>query len=200
MSSLKLPCKLTIYCQRGSERILLVDDEPAVMEMATSILEHLGYKVTCQTDSVSALEIFRSSPDEFDLVITDYTMPKLTGLDFAREVRRIRPDMPILLCTGFSEKITPDQHERAWHGTPDEALWHESKYPRRSERFSMRERGADLKREIKRVLVVDDEQNICAMLTKFLRSSGYSCESFTDPAKALEVLKTKRFRSRYLRY
>ena len=58
--------------------------------------------------SVNALEIFRSSPDEFDLVITDYTMPELTGLDLAREVRRIRPDMPVLLCTGFSEKITPD--------------------------------------------------------------------------------------------
>ena len=57
----------------------------------------------------------------------------------------------------------------------------------------MRERGADLKREIKRVLVVDDEQNICAMLTKFLRSSGYSCESATDPAKALEVLKRNGF-------
>jgi CheY-like chemotaxis protein len=93
---------------RGSERILLVDDEPTLMEMATSILERLGYKVTGQTDSVNALEIFRSNPDEFDLVITDYTMPKLTGLDLAREVRRIRPDMPVLLCTGFSEKITPD--------------------------------------------------------------------------------------------
>ena len=93
---------------RGSERILLVDDEPAVMEMATRLLERLGYKVTCQTDSVSALEVFRSNPNEFDLVITDYAMPKLTGLDFAREVLRVRPDMPILLCTGFSEKITPD--------------------------------------------------------------------------------------------
>ena len=94
--------------QRGSERILLVDDEPAVMEMGTSILKRLGYKVTSQTDSVKALEVFRSSPDEFDLVITDYTMPKLTGLDFAREVLRTRPDIPLLLCTGFSEKITPD--------------------------------------------------------------------------------------------
>ncbi len=94
--------------QRGSERILFVDDEPAVMEMGTSILKRLGYKVTSQTDSVKALEVFRSSPDEFDLVITDYTMPKLTGLDFAREVLRIRPDIPLLLCTGFSEKLTPD--------------------------------------------------------------------------------------------
>jgi CheY-like chemotaxis protein len=93
---------------RGSERILLVDDEPTVIKMGTRLLERLGYKVTSQTDSVNALEIFRLSPDEFDLVITDYTMPKLTGLDFAREARQIRPDLPVLLCTGFSEKITPD--------------------------------------------------------------------------------------------
>jgi PAS domain S-box-containing protein len=93
---------------RGSERILIVDDESNVMEMATSILERLGYKVTSQTDSVKALEVFRLSPDQFDLVITDYTMPNLTGIDFAKEVSRVRPDMPILLCTGFSEKITPD--------------------------------------------------------------------------------------------
>jgi len=94
--------------QRGSERILLVDDEPAVMEMGTRLLERLGYKVTSQTDSVKALEIFRSNPDEFDLVMTDYTMPNLTGMDLAMEVLRIRPDMPIMLCTGFSEKITTD--------------------------------------------------------------------------------------------
>jgi CheY-like chemotaxis protein len=78
------------------------------MGMGTRLLEHQGYRVTSQTDSVSALEVFRLSPDEFDLVITDYTMPKLTGLDLARKMLRIRPDIPILLCTGFSEKITPD--------------------------------------------------------------------------------------------
>jgi PAS domain S-box-containing protein len=93
---------------RGSEKILLVDDEPAVMGMGTKLLEHLGYRVTSQTDSVSALEVFRLSPDEFDLVVTDYAMPKLTGLDLARKMLRIRPDIPILLCTGYSEKITPD--------------------------------------------------------------------------------------------
>ncbi|MGA2935936.1 MAG: PAS domain S-box protein, partial [Syntrophobacteraceae bacterium] len=93
---------------RGSERILLVDDESAVTGVVTELLETLGYKVTSRADSVDALEVFRSSPGGFDLVITDYTMPKLTGLDFAREVLRLRPDIPILLCTGFSEKITPD--------------------------------------------------------------------------------------------
>ena len=78
---------------RGSERILIVDDEPAVMKMATRLLARLGYKVTGQTDSVSALEVFRSNPNEFDLIITDHAMPKLTGLDFAREVLR-----PGLIC------------------------------------------------------------------------------------------------------
>ncbi len=90
----------------GSERILLVDDEPAVIAMAAIMLGQLGYKLTSRTDSVDALEVFRSSPDEFDLVITDYTMPKLTGLDFASELMRLRHDIPILLCTGFSEKMT----------------------------------------------------------------------------------------------
>ncbi len=93
---------------RGSERILLVDDEQAVVEMGTAILERLGYKVTTETDSLRALEVFSARPEEFDLIITDYTMPNLTGVDLAKEVRLIRPDMLILICTGFSERITPD--------------------------------------------------------------------------------------------
>ncbi|MGP0044511.1 MAG: PAS domain S-box protein [Syntrophobacteraceae bacterium] len=95
----------------GSERILLVDDDAAVMETGASLLKSLGYKVTSQTDSMKTLEVFRSTPHEFDLLITDYTMPKLTGVDLAGEVLHIRPDMPILLCTGFSEKITPGHIE-----------------------------------------------------------------------------------------
>ncbi|MGA2401570.1 MAG: response regulator, partial [Syntrophobacteraceae bacterium] len=66
------------------------------------------YKVTHETDSLRALEIFRSRSGEFDLVITDYTMPNLTGMDLVEEVRRIRYDIPIILCTGFSEKITAE--------------------------------------------------------------------------------------------
>jgi PAS domain S-box-containing protein len=92
----------------GTERILLLDDEQAIVEMGTAILEQVGYKVTTETDSLRALEVFRAGPAEFDLIITDYTMPNLTGMDFAEEVRRIRPDIPIVLCTGFNEKITPD--------------------------------------------------------------------------------------------
>ena len=90
----------------GTERILLIDDEQIVVEMGTAILERLGYNVTPETDSLRALEIFRSRPGEFDLIITDYTMPNLTGIDLSKEIRRIQPDIPIILCTGFSEKVT----------------------------------------------------------------------------------------------
>jgi PAS domain S-box-containing protein len=92
----------------GTECILFLDDEQTLAEMGTAILERLGYKVTAETDSLRALEVFSTKSDEFDLIITDYTMPNLSGLDFAGEVLRIRPNMPIMLCTGFSEKITPD--------------------------------------------------------------------------------------------
>ncbi len=92
----------------GTERILLIDDEQIVVEMETAILELLGYDVTPETDSLRALEIFRSRPEEFDLVVTDYTMPKLTGTDLSSAIRQIRADIPIILCTGFSEKVTEE--------------------------------------------------------------------------------------------
>jgi CheY-like chemotaxis protein len=90
----------------GTERILLIDDEQMVLESETAILERLGYTVTPETNSLRAIEIFRFRPNEFDLIITDYTMPKLTGTDLFQEIRQIRPDIPVILCTGFSEKIT----------------------------------------------------------------------------------------------
>jgi PAS domain S-box-containing protein len=92
--------------QMGTERILLIDDEQIVVESETAILEQLGYTVTPETNSLRALEIFCFRPNEFDLIITDYTMPKLNGTDLSAAIRRIQPDIPIILCTGFSEKIT----------------------------------------------------------------------------------------------
>ena len=92
----------------GAERILLVDDEQIIVELATTILEQLGYNVTPETNSMRALEIFRSNPGEFDLIVTDYTMPEMTGADLSKEIHKIRPDIPIMLCTGFSEKLTAE--------------------------------------------------------------------------------------------
>jgi len=91
----------------GTERILFVDDEEYQVEMGKQILELLGYRVTAETSSEEALKVFRSKPDEFDLVVTDLTMPKMTGDVLAKEIMAIRSDVPIILCTGYSEKITP---------------------------------------------------------------------------------------------
>ena len=92
----------------GKERILFVDDEEPLVDIGRQILEPLGYGVTCRTSSTQALELFRSGPDRFDLVITDQTMPRMTGVQLAREILMIRPDIPVILCTGFSSLVTPD--------------------------------------------------------------------------------------------
>jgi CheY-like chemotaxis protein len=89
----------------GDERILFVDDEELIVGIEHQILERLGYKVESTTSPIDALELFRSKPDQFDLVITDMTMPKMTGDKLVKEILKIQPDIPIILCTGFSEKI-----------------------------------------------------------------------------------------------
>jgi PAS domain S-box-containing protein len=93
----------------GQERILLVDDEQALCEIGSMILMRLGYQVTTRTSSVEALALFRARPLDFDIVITDMTMPNLTGDKLAAELIRIRPDIPIILCTGYSKIISEDR-------------------------------------------------------------------------------------------
>ncbi len=95
----------------GHERILFVDDEQALVDIGRQMLEHLGYKLVTRTSSVEALELFRAEPDAFDLVITDMTMPNMTGEKLAKAMMKIRPDIPIILCTGFSERITEKNAE-----------------------------------------------------------------------------------------
>ena len=90
----------------GTERILFVDDEEAIVRSVRPLLERLGYRVTTAINSPEALEVFRSQPEAFDLVITDQIMPRMTGIDLAEEIMRIRPGMPVILCTGFSEQIS----------------------------------------------------------------------------------------------
>ncbi|MCP3891495.1 MAG: response regulator [Desulfobulbaceae bacterium] len=86
----------------GKERILFIDDEEILAEMGKSMLERLGYHVTVRNNSIEALETFQNQPELFDLVITDQTMPGMTGADIARRMMQIRPDIPIILCTGYS--------------------------------------------------------------------------------------------------
>ena len=95
--------------QGGSEQILFVDDEQILAKMGQNILQNLGYKVVVKTDSVEALETFRARPDRFDLVITDQTMPHMTGETLARELVQIRKDIPIILCTGLNKAILKER-------------------------------------------------------------------------------------------
>jgi PAS domain S-box-containing protein len=93
----------------GTENILVVDDEPALVEIGAHLLEGLGYQVVSRTSSVEALNLFRSQSEKFDLVITDMTMPHMTGEKLAEELAGIRKDIPIILCTGFSHGITDEK-------------------------------------------------------------------------------------------
>ena len=89
----------------GTERILFVDDEEVQCRSGQHLLERLGYDVTTRTDSHESLEAFRAQPAAFDLVITDQSMPGMTGIELAEKLMHIRPDIPIILCTGFSEVV-----------------------------------------------------------------------------------------------
>jgi PAS domain S-box-containing protein len=98
---------------KGTERILFVDDEELLTEWGQAVLERLGYSVTALTDSTEALKTFSSDPSRFDLVIADQTMPKLTGLHLARELLTIRNNIPIIICTGHSDSVSPEKAKEA---------------------------------------------------------------------------------------
>ena len=90
----------------GEETILFVDDERGIAQMAEHILESLGYRAVVMTEGAKALELFRNDPDKFDLLITDQVMPGMTGAEMFTEMRAIRPDLPAIMCSGFSEQLT----------------------------------------------------------------------------------------------
>lgn len=94
---------------RGHERILMVDDEESINLISRQLLEELGYAVTALNGSIDAWKIFQSHPQDFDLVITDMTMPNMTGMELSIKILQIRPDMPIVLCTGFNEQISEEK-------------------------------------------------------------------------------------------
>ena len=93
----------------GSERILFIDDEQVLIEIGGQMLELLGYEVVTKRSSVQALELFQAEPDGFDLVITDMTMPLMTGAKLARELLKIRPQIPIILCSGHSIPVSEEK-------------------------------------------------------------------------------------------
>ncbi len=91
------------------ESILLVDDEPLVLMMLKELLQEMGYRVTAYDQSIHARGAFEQTPDAFDLIITDMTMPGITGAELARYILRINPEIPIILCTGYSDIINEEK-------------------------------------------------------------------------------------------
>jgi len=93
----------------GNERILFVDDEDFQIDLGRQMLERLGYHVVTRTDGREALELFRERPDDFDLIITDMTMPNMTGDELGKNIISLRPDFPIIICTGYSQHISEEK-------------------------------------------------------------------------------------------
>ncbi len=96
----------------GNERILFIDDDASMANVVQYRLERMGYQVDARTSPVEALELFRSHSEQFDLVITDMTMPQMTGDQLVKEIIKVRPDIPTILCTGFSEKIDEEKAKK----------------------------------------------------------------------------------------
>jgi DNA-binding NtrC family response regulator len=90
---------------------LLVEDDATLKEAEKNLLAELGYKVTALTSSVEALELFRKVPDRFDVVVTDFVMPKLTGIQLTIEIHSLRPDIPVIICTGYSDVLSQQKAE-----------------------------------------------------------------------------------------
>ena len=168
---------------RGRESLLLVDDEEQSVRMIQQMLERLGYQITSRTSSIEALEVFRNRPDDFDAVITDLTMPNMTGIELAQELTAVKPDIPIIVCTGFSETITQDKaHKLSIRG-------HIMKPAvTREIARTIRKVLSDEDELKKRILMVDDAEEIRAMLKDALEKMGYEVFVAADGQKAKEIL------------
>jgi len=104
-----LPSETPTPIPKGQGRILFVDDEPVLVAIGQDILQNLGYEVVALTSSAAALEKFFQNPRQYDLAILDLTMPQMTGMELARKLLQIRPDLPIILSSGFADKIRPKE-------------------------------------------------------------------------------------------
>jgi CheY-like chemotaxis protein len=103
---LSAPGEILENVQPGKERILFIDDEEFLVDLGKTVLERLGYEVTVRTSSMEAWNTFKNQPDRFDIVITDQTMPGVTGSDLALKMLQLRPNLPIILLTGYSSIIS----------------------------------------------------------------------------------------------
>lgn len=189
----------------GSENILLIDDESVIVNMEKDMLEDLGYDVAARTSSIEALEAFKSQPRLYDLIITDQTMPKMNGAALAKEITDIRRDIPVILCTGFSEQIS---HARAKSMGITELLLKPittrdlaETVRRVLDRVKRPDNdivvtGGQVKAEEfsgKKVLIADDIASNLSLIKRMLAILGCESETASNGEEALKFLKANSF-------
>lgn len=156
----------------GRDHILLVDDEQMIADMLKQMLEKLGYRVTALTRSKDAFETFKAQPDFFDLLITDQDMPDMTGSELAGQIINIRPDVPVIICSGLNEKITLDQAGKSG------IRMHLEKPVKRQQLAEAIRQVLD--QDKKHILVIDDDSHIRLVLRLMLERCGYEVTEASD--------------------
>ncbi len=173
---------------KGNECILFVDDEEVLAPLVKEGLERLGYEVEATTGAAVALELFRSNPDRFNLVITDMTMPEMNGDRLAKELMKIRPDIPVILCTGYSERMSEEKARemgiRAFLMKP--ILVNEIADTIRN---VLEQYEKEIPTAAGRILVVDDETQVRAVIRQMLERAQYEVVEAPDGKVALWLFK-----------
>ncbi len=176
-----LPCLSDVESERdsaqeligdGDGRILFVDDEPALARPVQVLLERFGYQVVSSASSHEAFDIFCRDPYGFDLLLTDQTMPHMTGEQLAREVRRVRPDMPVILCTGFSHVMNAEKaRELGFNDFCTKPLLAQELALKIQQVLKQRSQSSSPARQ--RILLIDDDDQFRRGLCQMLELEGY---------------------------
>jgi len=170
----------------GDARVLFVDDEPALAKLYPEMLDRMGYQVVACTSSLEALEAFHTDPARFDLVVTDLTMPNMTGLELAEKLNEIHPNTPVILCTGFSETVDgPEARRLGIRETLMKPILADD-LAQAVGRVLDQGKG-NPKEGGKRVLIVDDDRQIRKIIREVVEMEGYAALEAPDGKKSLSL-------------
>jgi len=173
----------------GNEHILFIDDEQELADMEKQLLESLGYRVTSTDNSLKALDMFKKNPDKFDLVMTDYTMPYMTGLQLATEIRKVKGNIPVIMCTGYGDYS--DSRKFLDSGINEVII----------KPFTINNIAGVLRKAITgkekkhllrgeaSILFIDDEKDVIDINTFLLEKLGYKVIGTDNPLKGLELFR-----------
>jgi PAS domain S-box-containing protein len=169
-------------------RVLFVDDEPALAKLHLEMLDRMGYQVVACTSGLEALEAFRTDPARFDLVVTDLTMPNMTGLELAKKLNEIRPNTPVILCTGFSETVDgPEARSLGIRETLMKPVLADD-LAQAVGRVLDPSKG-NPKEGGKRVLIVDDDRQIREIIREVVETEGYTALEAPDGKQGIRMCK-----------